>query len=268
MHIKYNIEKLEQILTDLSVLTGISLAFLDRDMRTVCGSVRDNDFCEMMQTLPGEREKCRISDEALLRRCHDTRNFECHICRAGLYDAALPVVLNDNVVGYVIMGRVRSPDSPDVCMYPGGEAIGKLYDALPYFSDRQLLSLRTLLPNILFTDAIHFELDELAERIAQYIEENISSELTVSSICKSFFISKNRLYKCFAIYYGTTVNEYITAVRLNKAKALLAGTEEPIYTICEKIGIDNYTYFCKLFKKVENTSPGQYRKMKKTKNIL
>ena len=259
MQIIYNIEKLEQILRDLSVLTGISIAFLDKSRNRVCGSINENDFCEMIQKMDALKEKCCCSDTEILDRCRDSRCYESHFCHAGLYDAALPVIINGSIAGYLIMGRVRSAYSPVECNVSDNEQLRKLYNELPFFSESRLLSLRTLLPNILFADAISLELDELGERIIEYIENNLASDLNVNSICKTFFISKNHLYKYFKISHGTTVNEYITARRTEKAKELLTRTSEPIYSVCERVGIDNYTYFCRLFKKREGITPLQYR---------
>lgn len=260
MQIIYNTDKLEQILGDLSVLTGISIAFLDKNRNRICGSVKENDFCEMIQKTEPLKKKCIFSDAEILDRCRENGCYESHFCHAGLYDAALPVIINGSIAGYLIMGRVRSAESPVECNVSDNEQLKKLYKELPFFSESRLLSLRTLLPNILFSDAISLELDELGERITEYIGNNLTSELSVGSICKTFFISKNHLYKYFKISYGTTVNEYITLKRTEKAKELLIKTSEPIYSVCEKAGIDNYTYFCRLFKKREGLTPTEYRK--------
>lgn len=260
MQIIYNIEKLERILKDLSVLTGISIAFLDKNRNRICGSVKENDFCEIIQKNESLKEKCIFSDTEILDRCRESGCYESHFCHAGLYDAALPVVINGSIAGYLIMGRVRSADSPAKFNASDDKKLGKLYSELPFFSENRLLSLKTLLPSILFADAISLELDELGEKIVEYIENNLSSELSINSICKTFFISKNHLYKYFKMSHGTTVNEYITFLRTEKAKEYLAHTSEPVYSVCERVGIDNYTYFCRLFKKREGLTPMEYRK--------
>ena len=57
-----------------------------------------------------------------------------------------------------------------------------------------------------------------------------------------------------------TVNEYVTNARINKARELLVSTEEPVYRIAEQTGLDNYTYFCRLFKHHTGLTPSEYRK--------
>ena len=260
MYIKYNIEKLGSILNDLSVLTGISIAFLDCELNRLCGSVKENDFCEKMQKNEEFLKKCICSDNDIIEKCNKTKCFENHICYAGLYDASLPVVVNGVTVGFIIMGRVRTDLSPKECFFTDSEELRKLYCELPYFSDSQLQSLKTLLPSILFADAINFELDEISEKMAEYIESNLTEDLSISNLCKKFFVSKNFLYKCFKEHYSTTVNEYIMSVRLKEAKKLLLKTKDPIFLICEKAGIPNYTYFCKFFKRRVGMSPVEFRR--------
>ena len=48
MQIKYDIPKLEQIINDIFVLTGLSINFLDQDYERLCGRTKDNDFCSVL----------------------------------------------------------------------------------------------------------------------------------------------------------------------------------------------------------------------------
>ena len=96
--------------------------------------------------------------------------------------------------------------------------------------------------------------------MAQYIENNLCKNLHIKELCGRFYVSKNYLYEGFKKYYGTTVNEYITRARINKAKRLLEETREPVSSICEAVGVSNYPYFCKLFKKWVGESPSEYRR--------
>lgn len=113
------------------------------------------------------------------------------------------------------------------------------------------------MPEILFQNAIRF--DDSTYEITQYIKEHISEQLTLESICSRFHISKNSLYQRFHEAHHCTVNAYITKLRIEAAKALLLETLDPVYLVAEKVGIDNYTYFCRLFKNHTDSSPGQYR---------
>ena len=49
MKIRYDVEKMRRIISDLSVLTGISMSFLNTERRTLCSSIKDNDYCSLLQ---------------------------------------------------------------------------------------------------------------------------------------------------------------------------------------------------------------------------
>lgn len=48
MQIKYDIPKLEQIINDIFVLTGLSIDFLNQNYEKLCGRTKDNDFCSVL----------------------------------------------------------------------------------------------------------------------------------------------------------------------------------------------------------------------------
>lgn len=260
MLISYNKEKLEQITNDLFILTGISIAFLDKDFNCICMCTKSNDFCEKIQSYPDSYKKCIDCDRKLLMQSAQSKKFVSHLCHSGLFDAVLPIIQNNQVAGYILMGRVRCSESPNES-YLKDEKLKKLFYEIPFFSKNQLSSIQTLITNIIFSDSITFESDITAVEITDYINQNLNENLTVDLICNRFYISKNRLYKLFHRFFNTTVNDYITDLRLSKAKKLLTETIEPVYKICDLTGIGNYTYFCKLFKKRFGITPTQYRNM-------
>ena len=258
MKVRYNLERLQRILSDLSILTGISLSVLDADRNRLTGCAHENDYCTAIQQR-GDLEKCRHCDMSLMDRCVQSRQVERHICHAGLCDLAMPVLKGGMVAGYLLMGRVRSPQSP---AHSTDASLDSLYRQIPFFTEEKLLSLADLLPQILFESNVELEPDDLARQAAEYIDAHFSGKLSVDDLCSALHISKNRLYEVFHAHFGCTVNAYLTQRRIEQAKRLLAETEEPVYWVAEQIGIDNYTYFCRLFKEKTGVTPMQYRKTK------
>ena len=78
----------------------------------------------------------------------------------------------------------------------------------------------------------------------------------------------NTQYFCryFKKLVGKTPTEYINDVRIEKAKELLAESDDKIIDIAIACGYDNIGYFIKRFKEQKHMSPSQYRKqIKKSK---
>lgn len=131
MHFRYDTDKLRRIIHALSTLTGISMAFLDTQYRFLCFSTKSNDFCSAIQQLPDSKGKCAHSDRTLLSKCSKSHEFECHICHAGLYDACMPIVKEQSLAGYVLMGRIRFSASGQQSYETKDASLMKLYQEVP-----------------------------------------------------------------------------------------------------------------------------------------
>ena len=73
-------------------------------------------------------------------------------------------------------------------------------------------------------------------------------------------VSPDYFTKMFKDSIGKTPIDYINGIRINRALALLSGSDTPINEIAESIGFSNTNYFHKIFKQYMNTSPLAYRK--------
>lgn len=266
MIIKYNNEQLNRIIKNIHTLTGISISVLDTKYNVLAKCQTVQDYCSVLQKTETERFRCRECDMILLEKCRASKAMENHICFAGLYDAAMPIIKNDTIVGFAIMGRVRSANSPiSPHLLPDidsktAKKLKKLYNELPFITEDKLMTLYDLLSFVIFDSAIQIVYDPLVTEIINFIEANFRENLNIDYLCSKFHISKNRLYKSFNNNLGSTVNLYITELRLNLAKSLLYSSDEPVYQIAQNVGIDNYAYFCKLFKKRNGVTPTEYRK--------
>lgn len=266
MIISYDKERLTRIIDDIFNLTGISISVLDTEMNCLANSSPDMNYCKLLQSIEGEQPKCAECDRKILERCRVTKKLERHICRAGLYDSAMPIIKHDTIVGFVIMGQVRSDAStltdPAVVTTDKNneKALKEAYLKVPFLSEKQLSRLYDLLPYILFDSAINTVHDDLINEAVKFIDADLSNKLTVQELCKKLHVSKNRLYTAFDKYLDTTITEYVNTKRIQKAKILLKATDDPIYKIAENVGINNYTYFCKLFKKFCGMTPKEYKK--------
>ena len=57
-----------------------------------------------------------------------------------------------------------------------------------------------------------------------------------------------------------TIGDYILERRMKRAKKLLLQGDDKINVVCEKVGIPDYNYFSKVFKKFYSISPSGFRK--------
>lgn len=264
MRYKYNLSTLEHIINDLTKLTGVAISVLDHKYHRLTTSSALNDYCTVLQKSEEQRRLCSCSDQNILAKCVTSQKLERHVCFAGLCDAAMPIMRNGAILGYIVFGRIRSSQSPLNSTYASdpekGEYLNNLYHNLPFFTEEQLNCLYDLFTHILFEKAIEIETDSFIESATGFIDAHLNEPLNIDFLCRKLNVSRNYLYRSFHDFYGQTINDYITEQRINKAKTLLTETHEPIYIVAEKVGFDNHTYFCKLFKRKTGVSPTKYRK--------
>ena len=94
--------------------------------------------------------------------------------------------------------------------------------------------------------------------IQNYIDENYHENLNLDLLAQQFSINKFYLQKQFKKKLGLSPNEYLTRIRLEKAKTLLRTTNDTVTQIAQEVGY-TASYFDNVFKKYESVTPHIYR---------
>lgn len=98
------------------------------------------------------------------------------------------------------------------------------------------------------------------DQLLKYIDEHYSEPLSLTMLAEHFHFNPSYLSSYFSLNYQIGFSEYLTQVRINKAKELLANKKLAISEIGGMVGYADHSYFCKVFKKNTNKSPSRYRK--------
>lgn len=101
-------------------------------------------------------------------------------------------------------------------------------------------------------------------QIRNYLDEHFTESLSLDILAEMIYINKYYLVKSFKQQYGVTINQYIQQKRITYAKHLLRFTNRSIESIGAECGMEQPHYFSRIFKKVENVSPSQFREMWQT----
>lgn len=114
--------------------------------------------------------------------------------------------------------------------------------------------------NFLSVDKESYEL-KLLQQIVHYIREDFQDpEFGLQNIADSLQMSTPYLSQYFKKNTGYTISEYVTRLRMEKAKDLLMNTDLSVNDIANEVGYYSVPSFIRKFKEKEQITPGKYRK--------
>ena len=100
----------------------------------------------------------------------------------------------------------------------------------------------------------------LVRKVVDYINLNLVNDLSVKNLADLFYISPTYLARIFKKEVNYSIVEYINRQRIRRSTLLLKDSNLPVNQISQIVGINDFNYFSRLFKKYMNKTPSQYRK--------
>ncbi|MBE7083175.1 MAG: AraC family transcriptional regulator [Clostridiales bacterium] len=274
--ININTDLLFNTLKSFYTLTKLKIVVFNENYEKIISfPEQDSLFCSYIQTHPLFKSKCEECVKFFCENCKAKKGLYINQCHAGLTEAVLPLIDdNDIILGYIMFGQTSEYATrkqlinhvKKVC-----QNVCKLDDnSLNYLKKIQLrptdeiLSAAEILKAIgnyitinqfIAKKANYFMLD-----LYSYIDQHVCDKITVDDICKNLYISKTKLYSLISKELPDGLNNYIMNKKLSIVLNLLYSTNKNLSQIAKEVGIDNANYLCKLFKKSYNITPTEYRK--------
>lgn len=97
----------------------------------------------------------------------------------------------------------------------------------------------------------------------RYINKNYGREISLESLGEEFQMNGVYLGQIFRKETGTTFLKYLTALRIEEAKRLLAQGEKNVSEVSEMVGYKTSQYFSQIFIKNVGMKPQEYKKWRK-----
>jgi len=274
MYINFKIEKLNRLLYDFYKLTGLTISVWDSNFNQLSFQPKQMcNFCAEIKKSKEGKSRCLESDKSICNECGKEGNAVTHRCHAGLIDTAVPIIYDGNVLGYLIFGQAvdgsERPSEPRIRKLSQDlnidfEKLNVYYsELLPYDAEKIKAAgniLKTAARYLWLSDYIEIGYNTKASKINDYIVENLGTDLSLSKLCWEFGISKNKLYEISRSQFKMPIGDYISHMRITEAKRLLTSTDLSIREVGEAVGIKDYNYFTKFFKKRTGHTPIKYRK--------
>lgn len=102
--------------------------------------------------------------------------------------------------------------------------------------------------------------DNVVRQACNYVVEHVDEKIGLSLVSKRLGISKNYFCSLFKQETGENFLNYVTKMKMLRAKYLLKEKNLRIYEVCNYLGYVDTTYFTRLFKKHCGMTPHEYRK--------
>ena len=153
-----------------------------------------------------------------------------------------------------------------------GHAIDHIIEALNALAsephknpmDEHLLLALISYSQLILLDPVHSakkHSEDLYQGICIYIQEHFHDSITRSSIANRFNISPNHLSRMFKQQGHMTLADYITWVRIDRAKFILKKYPFRLAEVATRCGFQDVNYFFRVFKKKTDLTPSEYRSM-------
>lgn len=102
------------------------------------------------------------------------------------------------------------------------------------------------------------QVDRRIRQVLQVIDMRLSERLTLDELAQTACLSETQLKKLFRQQIGLSVMQYLTRVRMEKAKALLQHTDYSVQRIAEQVGYSDLSAFSRRFSASFGLSPTRF----------
>ncbi|HXT42409.1 MAG TPA: helix-turn-helix domain-containing protein [Candidatus Angelobacter sp.] len=242
------------------------------------GKRGENPFCALVAQKSRACAAClQVQQKLSETATHEAQSVTCQL---GLCDTAVPVRMGDRLIGFLQTGQVfaRKPTEAqfnrmtrlvaewglDVDQSALREAYfgSRVLPARQHESVVKLLSIfaqhLSMVGNQVVVQQENAEPPVIA-RAKQFIHEHQAEELSLGQVARAVNTSTFYFCKIFKKMTGINFTDYLSRIRIEKAKNLLLNPNLRISEIAYEVGFQSLTHFNRVFKKIIGQSPTRYR---------
>lgn len=124
-----------------------------------------------------------------------------------------------------------------------------------------ILLIRSSLNDNIFLDKRNELYDDYIKKSIFYMHKYYSGNITIEDICREIYLSPSHFKRAFKSKTGNTPYQFLTEIRVEKAKEMLKDKEYTIHEVARLCGFVNSGNLSAVFKKHIGISPSEYRKV-------
>lgn len=288
-------DELTKIQNEIVSISNLAIVVVDREGNYVTEKTNYSQFCKIFRNNKNLSSYCEKCDIQALNKAFLTLKPYIYRCHSGLIDIVVPIVYDGELIGAFLVGQVVLVEEKSFNIQQilndnlgkniDGEKLKETYKLLPRMTHSQLESLASIVSYISNyisgciknkkwnTSAI--ETNRLDTRIClndspigaaiMYINKNLNNSPSLNEAASLCNMSVSQFTRTFKRETGKTFIDFVTRKKIKQAKYLLQYTNKTMNEIAFELGMDNSSYFTKVFKKYTGLRPKEYRNNISTK---
>lgn len=118
---------------------------------------------------------------------------------------------------------------------------------------------------VFWEDVEELQGEEMEDPVVQaisYIRRNLSKNISRTDVADYVHLNEEYFSRLFRQQTGDTFKDFVIMEKMKEAQKLLVRSRLSVSIIASKVGYDNFSHFSKMFKKITNQTPQEYRKEK------
>jgi AraC-like DNA-binding protein len=242
------------------------------------GKKHENPFCSLMAQTNCTCAACLETQQKMVDSAREKAGTI--VCFAGLCDTAVPIKIGDELVGFLQTGQValRKPTrakfnqiasqlidwgtKADLKRLEEAYFHTRVLDRKQYEAMVRLLEVfaqhLSIVANQILIQSENAE-SPMIQRAKQFIKEHKGEDISLTDVAKSVNSSTFYFCKMFKKATGLHFTDYLSRIRVEKAKNLLLNPHLRVSEIAFQVGFQSLTHFNRVFRKIVGQSPTAYR---------
>jgi len=265
-------EDVQRIFNNFHALFGIRIAFFSPDGRElkVGNNVSDCRYCQSIKMCPGGASSCHNEDKNGRILAFQRKKLVVYTCHAGMTEAIKPIIQQENLLGYAMIGQIRTKELPVVYWSSRwnahhSERLEDIFVNQPLIAQANLMLIIEMFSDLtdLFTseNMIDHTGIDVPSKLAGYIQQHIDETIPLARAASKMNLSASRLSHLIKERYGISYTVLVRRLKMEQARFLLSHYHYmTIAEIASATGFSDPQYFSRIFRQEGNMTPSAYRK--------
>ena len=269
-----NNEKLRRLLMDYYAVTGQRIGVFDADFHMLMAYPEPHcALCSWLRSSETGARRCREWDNHGMREAKRTGRPVVYRCHAGLLEVCVPLQEEGGrPAGYLMYGQLlydedlpgQWEDTRRRCadLFPDTDMLRQAFHQVRRMSAAYIEASSHILAacvGYIRLEQLMKGRQDLWEGMQSYIAQHLTAPFTLQDMADALSVSVATLCRTARENSGKTVGALALEGRLTQAKRLLAGTDLPVAEVAAQVGIADYNYFSRLFRRETQMPPRRYR---------